>query len=498
MVKGGLEEIDLRDVLGLLERDVRFITDMVGWQLSTPGVLETYLDYDGNITQPNTLGRTLGFTLPADVLKGFMKGKSGLSRYEFLFQDRLVRELSSWAERYKAVNNESSKYISQGWKRTADGTRPTDLIPEYHLSAVNKQFAYVNNNPVVDGEIRLRIIINGSWHELRFPFDNKRFGDCRRVTLPNVRVSGGRIVFDFTAEYEYIYRAFSDRYIVGVDVGKTTYATAVVYDRETENVAHVYVMSRRACSLQNSITATEKQISHLHKHYGADCPEIPLQRASLSNKRRELAILVAQEIADIAEVWDNAVIAVEDLSWVKNTMQNGRWNRGGFVSWLEHFHALNGGRLIKVNAYNTSQECPHCHGKVLHPRWKDSYCGDCGVLWDRDVAAAIIIAQRAVKTVEKCIATRGKSKKLTCNRCRRTPVTRQTLKYPGRDRTKNKPTSKRPLINRKHWREYSLFVKNRCSAYCSDDRMVYADGTRLGSARTLEKQHDNDSTVLLL
>lgn len=50
VVKGGLEEIDLRDVLGLLERDVRFITDMVGWQLSTPGVLETYLDYDGNIT----------------------------------------------------------------------------------------------------------------------------------------------------------------------------------------------------------------------------------------------------------------------------------------------------------------------------------------------------------------------------------------------------------------------------------------------------------------
>ena len=43
-----------------------------------------------------------------------------------------------------------------------------------------------------------------------------------------------------------------------------------------------------------------------------------------------------------------------------------------------------------------------------------------------------------------------------------------------------------------------VLYKNQCSAYHSDDGMVYVDGIVYGDTRTLEKQHDNDSTELLL
>ena len=491
-----LSQVSLPKILSFLAKDIEFITNMVDWQLTNNNTLDFYLEYDGRITQCNTLGRILGFKLPKNMMVETFSGTKGFSRYEILFQDKLMREVKSWAERVKTTRGESKKFVSQGWKRTANNMKPDYLKPVYHLSAVDKQFAYIKNNPTIDGEIHLRLIVDGEWYEFRFYYDKIRFRGCSKITLPTVNVTSDGVVFSFTAEYTYIYRAFSERYIVGVDVGKTTYATAVVWDKNTDSIVHGYVMSRRATSLQNSITATEKQISFLHKKYGPQNSEIPLQRSSLSRKKRELDILVAQEIADIAETWGNAIIAVEDLSWIKNTMQNGRWNRGELVHWLTHYHELNGGRVIKVNAYKTSQECPYCHGSVTHPIWKETYCSVCDQRLDRDVAASAVIAYRAIPAVIKSISTRKKSKKYTNKKCRRTPKTKNTLSYPGRDRTKNRPTPKR--IRQKIGVVSPTIVKNQCSAYHSDDGMVYADSGRYGTARTLKKQHDNDSTILLL
>lgn len=492
-----LTPMPVQDTLNLLARDITFITDMVNWQLSSYEPLRAYIDYDANVPQCNSIGRILGFTIPTEMMKDFFTGQKGLSRYEMLFQDRLIRELKSWAERFKVTHGESEKYVSQGWERTADDSKPDYLSPEYHLSAVNNQFAYIPNNPIDDGEIRLRVVVDGNWYELRFPCDTQRFAGADKVTLPNVRVAKDGVTFDFTAAYIYNYRAFSERYIVGVDVGITDYATAIVWDTSNQCIVHTYTMSRRARSLQNSITATHNQVVSLHQKYGSDYPEIKEQRSSLSRKRRELAILVAQEIADIAEVWDNALIAVEDLSFLSNTMENGRWNRGELMRWLAHYHELNGGRVLTVNAYNTSQECPYCHGVVKHPRWKDSYCPDCGTLMDRDIAASAVIAQRAMKSAQKAVATRKKAKNYTTRRCRRTPVSRDTLVYPGRDRTKNCPTPSRKK-NKGRKMNLPALYKNQCSAYHSDDGMVYVDGIVYGDTRTLEKQHDNNSTELLL
>ena len=123
-------------------------------------------------------------------------------------------------------------------------------------------------------------------------------------------------------------------------------------------------------------------------------------------------------------------------------MQHGRWNRGAFVQWLTHYVLQNGGWVVAVNPANTSQKCHECGQRVTHPTHKDSVCPEHGVM-DRDVNAAANIAARAVPRVAKARVTRAKNKKLRPQAALKTPVARNALKYPGRDRAKNKPTPKR-------------------------------------------------------
>ena len=169
--------------------------------------------------------------------------------------------------------------------------------------------------------------------------------------------------------------------------------------------------------------------------------EAQFHRKAASRKKRELAILAAQEIAYLSHVWGNAVVAVEDLGWITNTMQNGRWNRGELVKWLAHYVSQNGGWVVAVNSSNTSQLCHVCGSKVTHPTHELSVCAEQGAM-DRDVNAATNIAARAVPRVVKARATRAKNRKLQPQVPLKTPPARASLKYPGRDRTKSKPTPK--------------------------------------------------------
>ena len=123
-------------------------------------------------------------------------------------------------------------------------------------------------------------------------------------------------------------------------------------------------------------------------------------------------------------------------------MQNGRWNRGALIQWLTHYVSQNGGWVVSVNPANTSQVCHVCGATVTHPTHKDSVCPEHGSM-DRDVNAAANIAARAVPKVEKARKTRAKNRKLQQQAPLRTPVARNSLRYPGRDRTKNAPTPKR-------------------------------------------------------
>ena len=445
-------------------------------------------------TQPATAGRRAGVTMP-DFL---VSGKSGRSRKEMLVQHRVVTEFRSYQERVKAANGESSKYVSQGWKRTVDASAPGYGEDYVNLGTVDRAYARIENDPFTDGEIVLKMVIQGAWYRLIFDFDNKRFREGK-VTLPVIKVEDGQPVFIFTVVTDNPVVQFSGDYVIGVDVGINAYATVVVRDTKAGRIVYETTLSQRVHSLWNSVRASQRQVRALKKKSDrllsrrqarmADLDEAQLHREAASRKKRELAILAAQEIAHLSHLWGNAVVAVEDLSWVVNTMQNGRWNRGALVRWLSHYVSQNGGWVVAVDPANTSQKCHVCGQRVTHHTYKDSVCPEHGVM-DRDVNAAVNVAARAVPRVAKARTTRAKNRKIRPQVELRTPPARAALKYPGRDRTKNAPTTKRK--NRRIISKGVILPLRpaRAQAPCLETRVLADQGARnnLGTSKAALKQ----------
>ena len=440
------ELLDSAPVLAGLASEVRDISSYATYVVRNDEVLWDELRAV-TATAPSEAGRRAGVTMP-DFL---VVGKSGRSRKEKLLQHNVVASCRSYQERVKVANGDSSKYVSRGWKRTASTTAPAYGEDYVNLGAVDQCYAAVENNPFADGEIILKMVIQGEWHRLIFDFDNKRFTEGK-VTLPVIKVENGQPVFIFTVVTDNPVVQFSGDYTIGVDVGVTDYATVVVRDTKTGRIVYKTTLSQRVHSLWNSVRASERQVRYLRRKAGgllcqrqacmAALDEARLHREAASRKKRELAILAAQEIAYLSHLWGNAVVAVEDLGWVVNTMQHGRWNRGAFVRWLTHYVSQNGGWVVSVNPAHTSQKCYTCGAQVTHPAHKLSVCPTHGVM-DRDVNAAANIAARAVPRVVKARATRAKNRKIGPQRPLRTPPSRASLKYPRRDRTKTVPTPKR-------------------------------------------------------
>ena len=487
------ELLDSSRVLASLASEVRDISAYATYVVRNDEALSDELARV-DVAQPAVAGRRAGVTMP-DFL---VSGKSGRSRKEMLVQHRVVTEFRSWQERDKAANGESSKYVSQGWKRTANGSAPSYGEDYVNLGAVNKQYAAIENNPFADGEIVLRMVIQGQWYRLIFGFDNKRFTEGK-VTLPVIKVQYGQPVFIFTVVTDNPVVQFSGGYTIGVDVGINDYATVVVRDVKTGRIVYETTLSQRVHSLWNSVRASERQVRALKKKSDrllsrrqarmAALDEAQLHREAASRKKRELAILAAQEIACLSHLWGNAVVAVEDLGWVANTMQNGRWNRGELVRWLTHYVTQNGGWVASVNPARTSQLCYKCGAKVTHPTHEVSVCAEHGVM-DRDVNAAANIAARAVPRVAKARTTRAKNRKIRPQTPLKTPVYRNSLQYPGRDRTKNAPTPKRKN-HRLVSREVILPVcPARAQTYSLEARVLADGGTHCatGTSRAALKQ----------
>ena len=266
-----------------------------------------------------------------------IKSKTGRSRKERLVRYNAVSVFRSWQERIKAANGESSKYVSQGWKRTVNASPPSYGEDFINLGVTDRQYAVIENDPFADGEIILKMVIQGKWYRLIFPFDNTRFPEGK-VTLPVVKVEDSKPVFIFSVATDNPVVQFSGDYVLGVDVGINNYVTVAVINKTTGLIVYSSTLSQRVHSLWNSIRASERQVKQLREKEKpiiydrqakmAALDEAQLHREAASRKKKELAILAAQEIAYLSHFWDNAVVAVEDLSWIRNTMQNGRWNRG--------------------------------------------------------------------------------------------------------------------------------------------------------------------------
>ena len=197
------------------------------------------------------------------------------------------------------------------------------------------------------------MVVNQRWVTFKFKTPGRFTEPGVRIIAPTISIDDrNRVMFDWYIELPVERSPFSDTYIVGVDVGLTNHTTAVVREITTDNVIEASFMNRRVRSLENKIQRSKTQITALKKRSRDE--EAEPHRKALSNRRKELAVLIGQEIADLSWRYDNALVAMEDLSFVTNTMKHGRWVRGMVIDRITEMVESNGGRVMTVNPAYTS------------------------------------------------------------------------------------------------------------------------------------------------
>ena len=479
------EPLDLKETLDGIRKDAELVSHYALREMTEQNLaLVTYFDR----LKPSGAGYMMGLKLPVEVKERF---RSGSSRLERMFREQVVSNLRSWATRSGAVNQNYSGYVSAGWKRTVSDSKPTSMQPRLSLSAADKQYREMT---VKSERIELMTIVQGQWITLHFPTPPQLLEQGCEPGVPDIWVDkNNRVMFGFHGKTDPGRPEFSSRYVIGVDVGVTNPAAYIVWDTEKKQVVERSLLGQRAHSLNNKIKRTQTQVSSL-KRKGKNEEAVP-HRQHLSNRRKELSILIAQELADAAWHYDNAIVSFEDLSHIKNTMKHGRWFRGEVFRRTRDMVEADGGRVMKVNAAYTSKRCHVCQSDLDMSDYSYPRCTTCSITHHRDVNAAANIAQRANHT--KACQTRKRHATKT-KRIRRSKCHVKPLRHPG---TKNKPTPKAPqnrpkTKNQSHpplpKREVS---KGMCPADARVSAVDHTEWFQTTSGTTIPKENLSASTV---
>lgn len=373
--------LDLRGVLGEVRADAELCASEA-FKHVTVGNLGKLSEYDG--LKPAVAGRRMGvrFSIPG-------RG-TGRSRFEWMVREYAVVMLRSWRERQRVCMRQSNKYVSIGYKHTVRQSKPASLSPRLALSVTDRQYHVVRR---AGSSVELDMVVNGRWVTFKFKAPSRFLEAGVRIIAPTVTVDEkDRVVFTWYVELPVERVEFSSRYVIGVDVGVTNHTTAVVRDVETGEVIESSFINQRVRSLENKIQRAKTQIAALYRKNRLD--EIESHRKALSNRRKELAVLIGQEIADMSWRYGNALVAVENLSHIKNTMKHGRWVRGLIIKRITDMVESNGGRVMTVNPAYTSRKCHQCGTMLDMTDYHHPVCVTCRVSWDRDENAAANIAEK--------------------------------------------------------------------------------------------------------
>ena len=452
--------LDLNEVLNGIRKDAELVAHYALQEMTEQNLallaLSTYFDR----LKPSGAGYMMGLKLPSEVKSKF---KSGSSRLERMFREQVVSNLRSWAARVEVMTQTYAKYVSAGWKRTASDSEPASLRPRLSLSAADKQYREMSVTPE---HIELNMIVQGQWVTLHFSTPPQLLDAGCEPGVPDIWIDkDNRVMFGFCGKTDPGRPGFSERYVIGVDVGVKNPAAYVVWDTEKKQIVERSLLGQRARSLNNKIKRTQTQVSSL-KRKGKD-EEAVSHREHLSNKRRELSIFIAQELTDVSWRYGNAIVSFEDLGHIKNTMKYGRWFRGEVYRRTRDMVEADGGRAMKVNAAYTSQRCHVCGEDLDMSNYSSPVCHSCSITHHRDLNAAANIAQRV--NVKKACQTRNKH--ATAKRTRKSKCHSKPLKHPG---TKNKPTPKAPQNQKRRTRTRNYpplpskeVSKGMCPAYTS-------------------------------
>ena len=422
------EPLDLKDVLDGIRQDAELVAHYAMREMTEQNLaLVTYFDK----LKPSGAGYMMGLKLPVEVKKQF---RSGSSRLERMFREQVVTNLRSWAARVEVMTQTCTKYISAGWRRTVRDSKPSSMQPRLSLSAADRQYREMT---VTLERIELKVIVQGQWVALHFPVPPQLLEAGCEPGVPDIWVDkNNRVMFGFHGKTNPGRPKFSERYVIGVDVGVTNPAAFVVWDTEKKEVVERSLLGQRARSLNNKIKRGARQVASLKRKGKGE--EAVSHRSHLSNRRKELSILIAQEVADASWHHSNALVVFEDLSHIRNTMRFGRWFRGEVLRRTRDMVESDGGRVLRVNAAYTSKRCHVCQSDLDMSDYSSPVCHSCNITHHRDVNAAANIAQRA--NVKKACQTRNRHATKT-KRVRRSKCHSKPLRHPG---TKNKPTPKAP------------------------------------------------------
>ena len=454
------EPLDLDVVLAGARADAELVARYALREMTEQNLaLVTYFDR----FKPTEAGRRMGLFLPSEVKKRF---RSGSSRLERMFREQVVTNLRSWAARAGVADRTYTDYVSAGWKRTVRDSKPASMQPRLSLSAADKQYREMTVTPE---RVELMMVVQGEKRVLHFPTPPQLLEDGCEPGVPDIWVDkSNRVMFGFHGTMDPGRPEFSSRYVIGVDVGVTNPAAYVVWDVEKKEIVEKSLLGQRARSLNNKIKRTQTQVASL-KRKGKD-EEAISHRQHLSNRRKELSILIAQEITDAAWRYGNAIVSFEDLSHIKNTMKFGRWFRGEVYRCTRDMVEADGGRVMKVNSAYTSKRCHVCQSDLDMSDYSSPVCDTCGITHHRDINAAANIAQRANHA--KACQTRKRHATKT-KRVRRSKCHARPLKHPG---TKNKPTPKAPQNQPKTHAHPSLPKMEVNKGMCPADVRVSAVG----------------------
>ncbi|MDP4507069.1 transposase [Nonomuraea turcica] len=210
--------------------------------------------------------------------------------------------------------------------------------------------------------------------------------------------------------------------------------------------------------------------------------------ARIRHLNTALAWSAARWAVDQAVAAGATVIYVEDLTTLEARGRRGRANarlsgqvRGQIVEAIRHLAAKSGIAVVTVPARGTSKYCPRCGDgtsllrhcpapdRLTERGWAWAYCPACGLSCDRDWAAAErilargLLGQHATRThratgartiptvVEGNVARARRTRRPT-RAARRARRTRTDLhpRPAARDRSKNRPTPKRPTRTTKN------------------------------------------------
>ena len=397
------EPLDLGEVLDGIRRDAELVAEYALLEMTEQNLaLVTYFDK----YKPAEAGRQMNLKLPAEVKRQF---RSGASRLEKLFQEQAVTALRSWVARSRVTSKRYTGYVSAGWRRTVKDSKPTSMQPRLSLSAADRQYREMT---VKSDRIELMMVVQGEKRVLHFPTPPQLLEQGCNPGVPDIWVDkNNRVVFGFHGKTNPGRPAFSSKYVIGVDVGVTNPAAYAVWDVEKRTIVEQSLLGQRARSLSNKIKRAQTQVAVLQRKNRAK--EAASHREHLSNRRKELSILIAQEIAAAAWRYGNALVVFEDLSYISNTMMFGRWFRGEVYRRTQDMVEADGGRVLKVNAAYTSRKCHACQSDLDMSDYGNPVCHSCNITHHRDLNAAANIAQK-VNHAKAC-QTRRKHATKACS-----------------------------------------------------------------------------------